>query len=147
MVPQDTKTNQTKVIPSTTAHSPKAAIFHTMAFKLSLEKNNDQITPSTKRFLLKVLLNVCKTKKKNINFEQYARLHLDGPKLAIRKTASNAVFILNSSFTTKDNYFRVAIDEGCEALNKVLLEFGYTQTIEVYDPQCHQVYPQQHHLY
>ena len=52
MAPQDTKTNQTKLIPSTTAHSPKAAIIHTMAFKLSLEINSDQITSSTKRSFL-----------------------------------------------------------------------------------------------
>ena len=115
MAPQDTKTNQVKLIPSTTAHSLKAAIFHTMAFKLSLEINSDQITSSTKRSFLKVLYNVCKIKKKNINFEQYARLHLDGPKIAICETASNAVFVVNSSFTTKDNYFRVAIDEAGEA--------------------------------
>ena len=130
MAPQDTKTNQTKLIPSTTAQSLKAAIFHTMAFKLSLEMNKDQITPSTKRSFLKVLYNVCKNKKKNKNFEQYARPHLDGPKTALRETASNAVFVLNSSFTTNDNYFRVAIYEACEAFNKVLLEFGYTQKIE-----------------
>ena len=147
MAPQDTKTNQTKLIPSTTAHSLKAAIFHTMAFKLSLKINNDQITPSTKRSFLEVLYNVCKIKKKSKNFEQYARLHLDGPNIAICETASNAIFALNSSFTTKDNYLRVAIDEACEASTKVLPEFGYTQKIEVYDPKCHQVYaPQQHPL-
>ena len=124
MAPQDSKT---KIIPSSTAHSLKAAIYHTMAFKLSLEMNNDQITPLTQRAFLKVLYNVCNIKKKNINFEQYARLHLDGPKITICETASNAVFVLNSSFTTKDNCFRVAIDEACEAFNKVLFEFGYTQ--------------------
>ena len=69
-------------------------------------------------------------------------------KIAICETASNAVFVLNSSFTTKDNSFRVAIDEACEAFNKVLLDFGYTQKIKVYDPNCHQVYaPQKHPLY
>ena len=117
-----------------------------MAYKFSLEINNDQITPSTKRSFLKVLYIVCKIKKKDINFEQ--RLHLDGPKIAICETASNAVFVLNSSFTTKDNYFTVAIDEACEAFTKVLLEFGYTQKIEVYDTECHQIYaPPQHPLY
>ena len=64
MDPQGGKSNQTKVIPSTTAHSLKAAIFHTMAFKLSLEINKDQITPSTKRSFLKVLYNVCKIKRR-----------------------------------------------------------------------------------
>ena len=137
MAPQDTRTNQTKLISTTTVHRLKAAIFHTMAFKLSLELSNDQITPSTQRSFLKVLYYVCKIKKKNITFEQYARLHLDGSKIAICETASNAIFVLKYSFTTKDNYFRVVIDE---AFNKVLHEFRYTQKIEVYDPKSHQVY-------
>ena len=103
-----------------------------MAFKLSLEIYNDQITISTKRSFLKVLYNVCKVKKKKMNFEQNARLHLDGPKFAICETASNKVF-LNSSFTTKDEYFRVALAEACDAFNKMLLNFGYTQNIEIND--------------
>ena len=107
MAPQDTKTNPSNIIPSITAQRLKAAIFFSMAFKHSLEINNDQITPSTKRSFLKVLCNVCKEEHK---FEHYARLHLEGPKIAICETASDAVFVLNSSFTTKDNYFRVAID-------------------------------------
>ena len=95
-----------------------------------------------------MLYNVCKIKKKNINFEQYARLHLDGPNIAICETASNAVFVPNSSFRTEDNYFRVALNEACEAFNKVLLEIGYTQKREVYDPTRHQTYtPQQHPSY
>ena len=84
-----------------------------------------------------MLYNVSKIEKKNINFEQCARFYLDGPKIAICETASNAVFVLNSSFTTKDNYFRVARDEACEGFIKVLFEFGYTQKIEVYDPKRH----------
>ena len=128
-----------KIIPSTTANSLKATIFHTMAFKLSLEINKDQITISTKRSFLKVLYNVCKMKKKNINFEQYARYHLDGFKVAICETASNAVCILNSSFTTKYNYFRTAIDEAYEAFNKIMTE------LEIFDPTKHQTNPPQQH--
>ena len=62
MAPPDSKTN---IISSTTANSLKAAIFHTMALKLSHGINNDQITVSTKRTFLKVLynVNVCKIKK------------------------------------------------------------------------------------
>ena len=78
----------------------------------------------TKRFSLKALYYICKIKKNNNTFEQHARLHLDGPKKAICQTASNMVFILNSSFTTKDQYFRVPIDEACEVFNKMLLDFG-----------------------
>ena len=41
--PQDPK-NKNKVLYTTIAHSLKAALFHTMALKLSLEINNDKIT-------------------------------------------------------------------------------------------------------
>ena len=130
-------------ISSNNANSLKADIFHTMAFKLSLEINTDQVTFATKRSFLKVLYNVCKIKKKNISFEQYARILIDGPKIAICETASNMVFILNSSFTSKDEFFRMAIAYACEAFNQTLLRFGYTQNIDVYDPKLHQVHPPQ----
>ena len=84
-------------------------------------------------------------KKKNINIQQYARLHLDGPKLAISKTVANLASALISSFTTKDQYFRVAMDEAGELFNKLLLDFGYTSKLELYDPQTHQVNPPQSH--
>ena len=138
MAPQGSKT---KIISSTIANSLKAAVFHIMAFKLSLKVNNEQITISTKRSLLKILYNVFKIKKTIINFEQYARIHLDGPKIAIRETASDGVFILNSSFTTKENYFQTAKDEACEAFNKFMTEFGYTQKLEIYDLANHHMNP------
>ena len=139
---------KTKFLSSTNANSPKAAIFHTMAFKMSLKINNDKVTIPTKRSYLKVLYIVCRVKKKNINFEQYARIHLNGPKIAICETASDTVFVLNSSFTTKDNYFRAAIEEACEAFNKMMQEFGYAQKREIYDPHKHPTNPpQQHPLY
>ena len=126
MAPQDTKTNP-KFISSTNANRLRAAIFHTMAIKMFLETNTDKVTILTRRSFLKVLYSICKIKKKKINFEQYARLHLDGPKIAICETASNMVFVLISSFTTKDQYLRVAIDEACGHFNKMLLDFRYTQ--------------------
>ena len=144
MVPQDPKTNS-KIFSSTNANSLKAAIFNTMAFKMSLEINNDEVTIPTKISFLKVFYNICKIKKKNINFEQYARIHLDGPKVLICETAWNRVSELNSSFTVKDQYFRVAIDEACEAFNKTMLDIGYTQNIELYAPQTQQVHPPQSH--
>ena len=91
-----------------------------MAFKMSLEINNHKATVATKRSFLKVLYNICKVKKKNINFEQYARIHLDGPKIAICETVSDTVSVLNSSFTTKHTSFRAKIDEACEAFNKMM---------------------------
>ena len=89
-------------------HSLKAAIFHTMAFKLSLEINKNKITPKCLIAFLNVLYNVTQIKKK-ITFEQYSRIHLEGPKIAICETASNVVFVLNSSFTSKDQYFRTSL--------------------------------------
>ena len=68
-----------KCISSNNANILKAAIFHTMAFKLSLDINTDQVTIATKRSFLKVFHNVCRIKMKNICFEQNARIHLDGP--------------------------------------------------------------------
>ena len=135
---------KTKFLLITNANSLKAAIFHTMAFKMSLEVNNDKVT-TTKRSFRKVLYHVCKVKKKNINFEQYARIHLDGPKVAVCETVSYTVFVVNSSFTTKDKYFRAAIDEACKAFNKMMQDFGYTQKLEIYDAYKHQTNPPQQH--
>ena len=134
-----------KTISSTNAISLEAAIFHSMAFKLSLVINNDQITIPTKRAFLKVLYKVCKIKKKQINIEQNARIHFDGPKIAVCETVSETTFVVNSSFTTKDNCFYVALDETCNAFNQMMHNFEYMQKLEIYDPNTHQVLPPQHH--
>ena len=120
------------------AHSLKAAIFHTMAFKLSLGIHKNKITPKCLIAFLKVLYNVTQKKKKKNIFEQYSRIHLQGPKIAICEMASNVVFVLNSSFTSKDQYFRTALQEATDAFNNMLKEFGYTQQLELYDPIQHQ---------
>ena len=106
-------------------HSLRAAIFHTMAFKLSLEINKNKVTPKSLIAFLKVLYNITQMKKKKITFDQYSRLHLTGPKIAICETASNVVFVPNSSFTTKDQYFRAAIQEAIAAFITMLQDFGY----------------------
>ena len=126
-------------------HSLKAAIFHTMAFRVSLEINKNKVTHKSLFVFLKVLHNITKIKKKKITFEQYSRLHLDGPKIAICETSSNVVFVLNSSFTSKDHYFRAAIAEAMTAFNNTLQEFGYTQTLAYYDAHAHQKHPPQQH--
>ena len=127
-------------------HSLKAAIFHTMAScKLSLEINKNKITPKTIIAFLKVLYSVAQIKTKKVTFEQYSRIHLAGPKIAICETASNAVFVLNSAFTSKDQYFQTAIQEAILAFNNVLKDFGYTQTLEYYDPNVHQAHPPPQH--
>ena len=126
-------------------HSLKAAIFHAMAFKLSLEINKNKITPKCLFAFLIVLCNVTQIKKKKITFEQYLRIHLEGPKIAICETASNVVFVLNSSFTSKDQYFRTALQEATDAFNNMLKDFGYTQKLKLYDPLQHQAHPPSQH--
>ena len=86
---------------------PKVPIVSKPLFFKSLRINSneikrDNITNATKCSFLKVLY-VCKTKKKNINFEQYASIHFDGPKITICETASDALYVINASFTTKDH--------------------------------------------
>ena len=109
-------------------HSLKAAIFHTMAFKLSPEINKNKVTYKSHIAFLNVFYNVTKIKKKKITFEQYSRIHLYGTKIAICETTSNVVFILISSFTSNDQYFPAAIDEAMTAFNITLQDFDYTQT-------------------
>ena len=87
--------SRTKFLSSTNANSLKAAIFHTMAFELSLEIKNDQIFIHTKRAFLKVLYNVCIIKKKHINFEQHARVHNDRPKKRLVR-----LYLTQSSYST-----------------------------------------------
>ena len=77
--------------------------------------------------------------------EQYSRIHLAGPKIAICETATNAVFVLNSAFTSKDQYFQTAIQEAILAFNNILKDFGFTQTLEYYDPHVHQAHPPPQH--
>ena len=67
-------------------HSLKAAIFHTMAFKLSLAINKNKVTPKSLIAFLKIFYNVTQIKKKKITYEQYSRIHLEGPKIAIGET-------------------------------------------------------------
>ena len=129
-------------------HSLKAAIFHTMAYKLSLEINNNKITPKSYIAFLNVLYNVAQIKKKRITLEQYSRIHVAGTKTTICETASNVVFVLSSAFTSKDQYFHAALQEATSAFNERLHSFGYTQKLELYDPHQHQAHPpQQHPLY
>ena len=116
-----------------------------MAIKLSLEINKNKVTPKSLIAFLKVLYNITQIKKKKITLEQYSSIHLTVPKIATCETASNVVFVLNSSFTTKDQYFRAAIQEATAAFNHMLQDFGYMQKLEVYDPLMHQAHPPQQH--
>ena len=86
-----------------------------MAFKFSLEINKNKITQKSLIAFLKILYNISKIKKKKVTFQPYSRLLLDGPKIAVCETTSNVVFVLNSPFTSKDYYFRAAIEEAMNA--------------------------------
>ena len=89
-----------------------------------------------------------KSKKKRITFEQYSRIHVVGPNIAICETASNVAFVLNSAFLSKDQYFHAALQEATDAFNEMLQSFGYTQKLEIYGSHQHQAHaPQQHPLY
>ena len=56
--------------------------------------------------------------------------------------------MLNSAFTSKDQYFHAALQEATGAFNEMLQSFGYTQKLELYGPHQHQAHrPQQHPLY
>ena len=47
------------------------------------------MTPKSLIAFLKILYKVAQIKKKRITFEQYSRIHVAGPKIAICETASN----------------------------------------------------------
>ena len=68
-------------------------------------------------------------------------IHVEGPKIAVRETTSETVLVLNSAFTTKDNYYQFALDDAIDAFNASLLDFGYTQNLQRYGPDTHQVHP------
>ena len=150
MAPQSSAPQSSEIkqlVDSTTSkvHSLKTAIFHTMVYKMSLEINKGNVTLPTRRSFLKVLYNVCQVKKKQINFEHLYRIHVAGPIIAVCETTSETVFVLNSAFTTKDNYFQTALDDAIDALNATLLDFGYTQQLQCYDPETHQVHTTSKH--
>ena len=54
----------TQTASSSKTHRIKAAIFHKMAFKMSLEINNNKLTISTKTAFFKVPYEVCRVLKK-----------------------------------------------------------------------------------
>ena len=92
---------------------------------------------------LKVLYNFCTIKNKNIFLEQYSRIHMDGPKIATCETASDSVFVINTSFASNDTYFHHALSKAFDAFNATMLDFGYTQKLDLYNPTKHQVQPPQ----
>ena len=66
-------------------HSLKAAIFHTKAFKLSLEINKNKITPKSLLAFLKGLCNVTQIKKKKLHLINTRAFILKAQKLRFAK--------------------------------------------------------------
>ena len=94
---------------------------------------------------LKVSYNICKIKQKSICFEKYHRLHVDDPNIAICGTTSDTIFIIKSTFTSKDHYFQAALEEADQAFNAIMLDFTYQQTLQKYDPEIHHALPPSKH--
>ena len=136
---------ENKIVSYAKVHYLKAAIFNTMAHKMSVEINKDAISNATKCSFLKILFNVCRIKQNNVNFEQYFRLHLAGTQFAICETVSDSVFVLSTPFSKNDQYFQVALEEAIDAFNAVLTDFGYKQKLEKYDAATYQKYPKKPH--
>ena len=123
------QTNQTD--PSFNAHSLKAAICKTLALKIGNEINNDTIAPSTRRAFFKILYNIFLLSSKKIPFEQYYRLPVWRPRIAICETNSSNVFVIDrSSFEQNIFYFLRAVQEVLDAFSSVLNDFGFSQKLE-----------------
>ena len=119
-----TQTNQT--VSPYNPHSLKAAILKTIALKLGNESNHGTISPSTRQAFFKIMYNVFLLPSKKIPFEQYYRLHVSGPKIAICEIKSNNVFVLtHTSFDQNNFYFLHAVQEAVDAFNAVLKDFGF----------------------
>ena len=127
--PLDPK-HQNEIVTSAKSHSLQVAFFHTMAFRLSLEINQNEISHSTQQSFLKVLYNVARIGQTQIPFEQYYRIHVEGPHIAICETVSDTVFVLDSRFPQKVHYFHAALQDALDASNNVLRDFGYHQKLK-----------------
>ena len=72
------------------------------------------------------MYNVFLLSSKKIPFEQYYRLHLSEPNVAICEKKSNKVFVLSHTSFDKNNfYFLHAVQEAVDAFNEVLKHFRF----------------------
>ena len=109
--------------------------------KVGNELNNGTIAPSTRRAFFKIIYVFLLSSKK-IPFEQYYRLHLSGPNIAICETKSNNVIVLtHTSFDQNYFYFLHAVQEAVDAFIEVLKDFGFFQRLALYDPSKHPTQP------
>ena len=90
-------------------------------------------------------MDLLECKNKHSNFEQYARLLLEGPKIASFETASDSFFVIYTSLTTNDHYFRRALSEACDAFSATMKDLQHTQKLQQYDPTVLQFHAAQQH--
>ena len=131
--------SQTNVTsPSFNAHYLKAAIFKRLALKIGNELNNGSIAPSTRGVFFKIMYNIFLLYSKKIPFEQYYRLNILGPNIAICEPKSNTVCVLtHTSFDQNNFYFLHAVQEVVDAFNDVLKALGFFQRLAPSDPSKH----------
>ena len=110
--------------------------------------SNRKVLESSVRKLLRSCImvsqmyNVFLLSSKTIPFEQYYRLHLSGPNVAICETNSSNVFVLSQTSFSKNNfYFLHAVQEAVDAFTDVLKDFGFFQRLASYDPSKHPTHP------
>ena len=84
-------------------------------------------------------------KSKKFPIEQFYRPHIEGPKIALRETVSDTVFVLASSLKQKDLYFQAALHEAMDSFIAVLRGCGYHQKIRKFNLQIHPTPPKQKH--
>ena len=109
----------------------KTAIFKTLALKLATELNTGTVSSTTRHSLFKILYNTFLLSSKKTTYEQYYRLHLPAPKIAICEITSPNVFVSDGTAFEQGNFsFLPALHEALYAFNNVLQEFGFSQTLE-----------------
>ena len=116
-------------------HSLKAAILKTLALKIGNELNNGTIAPSTRQHFSTIMFTFFFLSSKKITFEQYYRLHVSGPTVAICEIKSNNVFVLtHSSFDQNNFYFLHAVQEAVDAFIAVLCGFLFKNWLRMTRP-------------
>ena len=102
----------------------------------------EQLPLQPARLFFKIMYNIFLLSSKNIPFEQYYRLHVSGPTIAICETKSNNVFVLtHTSFDQNNFFFLHAVQDVVEAFNAVLRDFVFFQKLAPYDPIKHPTQP------
>ena len=88
--------------------------------------NRGTIAPSTRQVFFKIMYNKFILSPKKILFEQYYRLHILGPTIAVSEIKSNNVFVLtHKSFDQNSSFFLHGVQEAVDAFIAVLRDFCF----------------------